>query len=64
MAEKNKLRVNLDRPAQKLNAHECLQVHQGKEQDALTISFKRTIRVVSFPPCFLLIQQKADLLAA
>lgn len=49
MATENQLRVNLGKPIHNINAHECLYVHHGAEQDALTVSFKRTIRVVSVP---------------
>ncbi len=49
MAAENQLRINLGRPIPHLNAHECLYVHQGTEENALTVSFKRTIRVVSLP---------------
>ncbi len=48
MAEKNKLSVNLSNPLPELNAHECLYVHQSDDQEALTICFKRTVRIVSF----------------
>jgi hypothetical protein len=54
MAEKNKLTVNLGNPVPDINAHECLYVNQGDEQEALTISFQRTIRIVSFLPFALL----------
>lgn len=50
MVEQNKLSVNLGNPLPDLNAHECLYVHQGDEQEALTICFKRTVRIVSFLP--------------
>jgi len=49
MASGNQLRVNLGKPILNLNAHGCLYVHQGTDQNALTVSFKRTIRVVSDP---------------
>jgi hypothetical protein len=58
MAAENKLSVNLGKPIPDLNAHGCLYVHQGDEQNALTVSFKRTIRVVSLPVFALL--ERAD----
>ncbi|KAE9374216.1 hypothetical protein N431DRAFT_543615 [Stipitochalara longipes BDJ] len=45
MATENRLSVNLGKPLPDLNAHKCLYVHQGNERNALTISFKRTVRV-------------------
>ncbi|PMD28575.1 hypothetical protein NA56DRAFT_653256 [Hyaloscypha hepaticicola] len=45
MVEQNKLSINLGNPPPDLNAHECLYVHQGDEQEALTICFKRTVRI-------------------
>jgi hypothetical protein len=58
MAEKNKLTVNLGNPVPDINAHECLYVNQGDEQEALTISFQRTIRIVGFLPFALLERAK------
>jgi hypothetical protein len=49
MAAENKLSVHLGKAIHDLNAHKCLYVHQGDEKKALTVSFKRTIRVVSIP---------------
>ena len=64
MAAVNRLTVNLGKPLPDLNAHECLYVHQGDDQKALTVSFKRTVRVVSIPLAFHkrreLIWQKPD----
>jgi hypothetical protein len=54
MAEKNKLSVNLGNSLPEINAHECLYVHEGNEQEALTIYFSRTVRIVSFLPFALL----------
>ncbi|CZT50174.1 uncharacterized protein RSE6_11114 [Rhynchosporium secalis] len=47
MATTNQLWVNLGRPLPELNTHKCLLVHQGNDEEALKIKFKRTIRVVT-----------------
>ncbi|TVY46389.1 hypothetical protein LCER1_G008697 [Lachnellula cervina] len=41
----NDIQVNLGNPLGKAGAHECIDVHQGTDEKALTISFQRTIRV-------------------
>ncbi|XMA12191.1 hypothetical protein WAI453_004982 [Rhynchosporium graminicola] len=41
MATTNQLWVNLGRPLPELNAHKCLLVHQGNDEEALKIKFKR-----------------------
>ncbi|KAK0101050.1 hypothetical protein ONS95_012962 [Cadophora gregata] len=41
----NRLRVTLGKPIPELNAHKCLHVHQGEDEEAMKITFKRTIRV-------------------
>jgi hypothetical protein len=46
MSLANQLRVTLGKPIPELNAHKSLHVHQGADEKALTVSFKRTIRVV------------------
>ncbi|PVH79786.1 hypothetical protein DL98DRAFT_588999 [Cadophora sp. DSE1049] len=45
MATSNQLRVNLGNPIPELNAHQCLHVHQGTDEQVMSISFQRTIRV-------------------
>ncbi|KUJ20107.1 uncharacterized protein LY89DRAFT_682890 [Mollisia scopiformis] len=41
----NQLRGELGRPVEYLKAHEAVCFHQGEDMNALTVSFKRTIRV-------------------
>jgi hypothetical protein len=48
MSLANQLRVTLGKPIPELNAHKSLHVHQGADEKALAVSFKRTIRVVSW----------------
>ncbi|CZT05490.1 uncharacterized protein RCO7_08465 [Rhynchosporium graminicola] len=47
MATINQLWVNLGRPLPELNAHKCLLVHQGNDEEALKIKFKRPSELVA-----------------